>query len=158
MQVAITTGKSRGPWIDQIDQHLPNVPGVFLQGCLLLDKEGHTIDEEPTSQDIITRVIDFAEEHNVTLAAYCGTHIYANQTNEYTDRIVQIKEVEPEGTYPALLVCSTLMRICETLKLLHLVMCSLWHVDAHDLLKCVRDCSRLACACSPMLLAMNNSR
>ena len=99
MQVAITTGKSAtGPWLDEIMPHLPSdTPSVFCQGALLTDKEGNIISQESLNSKTIERILQFAEQHELAVAAFTGNDVIAKEQSQHTQNLIDIKEMEPRG-------------------------------------------------------------
>jgi hypothetical protein len=44
LQLIVATGKARGPWVPEVLPRLgSSLPGVFLQGLLIADKDGNIL-------------------------------------------------------------------------------------------------------------------
>lgn len=99
--IILATGKARGPWTKKV---LPEIglpmPGVYLQGCLIYDKDGDLIFSRELDDDICRDLITFAATQGLTLTAYCGERILTEKTDEHSDRLLFYEEPTPEGVGP----------------------------------------------------------
>lgn len=97
MQTIVATGKARGPWIDDVLPRMPPLPGVFMQGLLVYDSDGTILAERWLPDVVIERCISLAEQHRLTLTAYCGERIVVEDTDAHTDRLLFYREPPPEA-------------------------------------------------------------
>jgi len=82
------------------DISIGNVPGVYQQGLMVYNDKGQIIYERLLDNDVIVKVEEFCEEHDLGLIAYCGERIIAKKTNAKTNFIEKYKEPIPES-YPS---------------------------------------------------------
>jgi hypothetical protein len=80
------------------------MPGVFLQGLLIYNASGHIVYDRCLEKSVVGACIQFAAEHKITLAAYCGDRILAEETDVHTDRLTFYSEPTPEGAQESILV------------------------------------------------------
>eukprot|EP00873_Tetraselmis_striata_P023847 jgi/Tetstr1/444111/TSEL_032010.t1 len=99
--MVLATGKARGPWTKKVFPQigLP-MPGVYLQGCLIYDKDGDLLFSRELQEDICRDLISFAAAESLTLTAYCGERILTEATDVHTDRLLFYEEPTPEGVGP----------------------------------------------------------
>eukprot|EP00892_Ulva_mutabilis_P006979 jgi/Ulvmu1/4653/UM002_0384.1 len=93
----VATGKARGPWIHDVLPQLPPMPGVFMQGLLVHEAGGTLVSERWLPDAVIAQCISLAQEHGLTLTAYCGERIVTDATNAHTDRLLFYREPIPEA-------------------------------------------------------------
>ena len=100
--LVVATGKAIGPWTGAILPRLPtNTPQIFLQGLLIRDRhEGEIIYSRLLDEEVIRDCLLFADEHNVSLTAYCGERIVCQRRDEHTDRLIFYGEPTPEAMGP----------------------------------------------------------
>ncbi|KAH7622674.1 putative Endoribonuclease YBEY, chloroplastic [Nannochloris sp. 'desiccata'] len=99
--LVVATGKALGPWTDRILPRLDTrMPQIFIQGLLVRDYEEGIIYQRLLEEEILQEAIDFAEEHNLSLTAYCGDRIVCKTRDEHTDRLIFYGEPTPEGIGP----------------------------------------------------------
>ena len=98
----VATGKAIGPWTGQILPRLPTkIPQIFLQGLLIRDcHDGEVIYSRLLEHDVIRDCIEFAENYNLSLTAYCGERIICHTRDEHTDRLIFYGEPVPEALGP----------------------------------------------------------
>jgi hydroxymethylpyrimidine pyrophosphatase-like HAD family hydrolase len=70
---------------------------VFCQGALLTDKEGNIISQESLDSKTIERILQFAEQHELAVAAFTGNDVIAKEQSRHTQNLIDIKEMEPRG-------------------------------------------------------------
>lgn len=68
-----------------------------MQGLLVHNEDGSILYERWLELEVVQQCVSFAEENNLTLAAYCGERIITSSTNEHTDRLIFYREPTPEG-------------------------------------------------------------
>lgn len=97
----IATGKAIGPWTRRVLPRLKtSMPQIFLQGLLVRDYDEGIIYQRLLDEAILRECIDFAEEHCLSLTAYCGDRIVCKSTDEHTDRLIFYGEPTPEAIGP----------------------------------------------------------
>jgi len=76
--VVMATGKSRGPWVQDVRASLGlpgdgwslNGPGVFIQGLLVCDEQGVSVQQKLLPAPVIQSLLDFCEARSFTVVAY----------------------------------------------------------------------------------------
>ena len=74
----MATGKSRGPWVRDVRASLGlpgdgwslNGPGVFIQGLLVCDEQGASVQQKLLPAPVIQSLLDFCEARSFTVVAY----------------------------------------------------------------------------------------
>lgn len=93
----VATGKARGPWVPDVLPRLgSSLPGVFLQGLLIADKDGNILCSRCLPDAVVQLCIRLAAQHSMTLTAYCGDRIFCREIDEHTSRLLWYKEPTPE--------------------------------------------------------------
>ncbi len=99
--LVVATGKALGPWTDHILPRLDTLmPQIFIQGLLIRDYEQGIIYQRLLEDEIIIEAIEFAEQHSLSLTAYCGDRIVCKVADEHTNRLIFYGEPTPEGIGP----------------------------------------------------------
>eukprot|EP00878_Enallax_costatus_P001202 GHUV01001344.1.p1 GENE.GHUV01001344.1~~GHUV01001344.1.p1 ORF type:complete len:351 (+),score=61.77 GHUV01001344.1:194-1246(+) len=95
--LVVATGKARGPWVPDVLPRLGlELPGVFLQGLLIADKDGNILHSRCLPDDVVLSCIQLAAKHDITLTAYCSDRIFCKEIDEHTNRLLWYKEPTPE--------------------------------------------------------------
>ncbi|PSC69494.1 haloacid dehalogenase-like hydrolase [Micractinium conductrix] len=90
-----------GPWCADVLPHLGSrLPQIYLQGLLINCHDEGILYSRQLEEDIILEAIAFAEQHGLTLTAYCGDRIMCKERDEQSDRLIWYKEPTPEGIGP----------------------------------------------------------
>jgi Cof subfamily protein (haloacid dehalogenase superfamily) len=76
------------------------MPQIFIQGLLIRDYDEGIIYQRLLEEEILLEAIAFAEEHKLSLTAYCGDRIVCKTRDEHTDRLIFYGEPTPEDIGP----------------------------------------------------------
>ncbi|PRW57026.1 haloacid dehalogenase-like hydrolase [Chlorella sorokiniana] len=99
--IVVATGKALGPWTADVLPHLgSSLPQIYLQGLLINCHREGVLYQQQLEEHIILEAVAFADEHGVTLTAYCGDRIVCRETDEQSDRLLFYKEPPPESVGP----------------------------------------------------------
>lgn len=94
----IATGKACGPWTEKTLPCLKSpMPQIFLQGLFIRGVDGNVMYSNALDRGVIERVVDIANELNVTLVLYSSDRILCRQTDHHTDRLIFYGEPIPEA-------------------------------------------------------------
>lgn len=105
--VIIATGKRPGPWLPPLRQALGfaddagltlNAPSVMFNGLLVTDIDGAVAHKRLLPRDIVSRLVRFGSDYNLTLHAYtdddrnvCAVH------NPWSEKVVVFEEPKLEA-------------------------------------------------------------
>ncbi len=96
IQIVLATGKTRYSSGELITQLRLNTPGVYLQGLVLVNKDGSINKQLLLPEEIAREALETAVELNIPFTAYNDMDVYALEYSEWTTITCKYGEPEPQ--------------------------------------------------------------
>ncbi len=100
VHVVLATGKTPASDEPALSRLGLTLPGVYLQGLLVGDRQGTVLYERTLPPEAAQQTIAFAHDRGLTLVGYQRANILCEASNEYTDQLLHYNEPAPQPVGP----------------------------------------------------------